>query len=423
VDEIDSLLRLDFPIEDFFEFIRTCYNKRASQPQYKRLTFALLGVATPYDLIRDKKRATPFNIGKAIELTGFQAHEIEPLTFGLEGKVTNPHGVLKEVLRWTGGQPFLTQKLCKFIQGLLSPIPAGSEAKEIETLVFSQIIENWDSDTKDSPVHLRTIRDRILKDKQRAVGLLRLYKTILLKGEEAADDSPEQMMLRLSGLVVKRDKALKVYNRIYESIFDRNWVDKALMNLCPYAEAMAAWLASKCQDKSLLLRGQALEEARVWAALRGESLSYQELQFLYASTEIAFEDEQKAKPRTVEAGNNEEKTRNRGLTMRPVLRSLRAVQRKALVVIGITSAVSVATYVWVKQTLPPTYRGDFRLLVEPVTNEGKTIQSEAPTRSPEQVPKCPLFKNERRALWKRWSLLIANFLCCKSESICFGRSY
>jgi capsular exopolysaccharide synthesis family protein len=386
VDEIDSLLRLDFPIEDFFEFIRTCYNKRASQPQYKRLTFALLGVATPYDLIRDKKRATPFNIGKAIELTGFQAHEIEPLTIGLEGKVTNPQAVLKEVLRWTGGQPFLTQKLCKFIQSLLSPIPAGSEAKEIETLVVSQIIENWDSDTKDSPVHLRTIRDRILKDKQRAVGLLRLYKAILLKGEEAADDSPEQMTLRLSGLVVKRDKALNVYNRIYESIFDRNWVDKALINLCPYADAMAAWLASKCQDKSLVLRGQALQEARAWAWEKGESISYQELQFLYASIEAAFEEEQKAKPRTPEARNNDERTEKRGLIMRPLRRSLRAVRQKALVVIGITSAVSVATSVWVKQTFPPTYQGDFRLLVEPVTNVGKTVQSKASTPSPEQVP-------------------------------------
>ncbi len=385
VDEIDSLLRLDFPIEDFFEFIRTCYNKRASQPEYRRLTFALLGVATPYDLIRDKKRTTPFNIGKAIVLTGFQVHEIEPLTWGLRGKVSNPRAALEEVLRWTGGQPFLTQKLCKFIQSLPSPIPAGDEAKEIETLVVSRIIENWDSDTHDSPIHLRTIRDRILKDKQRAVGLLRLYKTILLQGEDAADDSLEQMTLRLSGLVVKRDKTLRVYNRIYESIFDRNWVDKALANLCPYAEAMAAWFASKGQDKSLLLRGQALQEARAWAWEKGENISYQELQFLYASIETAFEEEQKTKSRT-EARSNDKRTEKRGLIMRPLMRSLRAVKRKALVVIGITSAVSVATCGWVIQTFPVTYRGNFQLLVEPVTNEARTVQPSAFLRSSEQVP-------------------------------------
>ncbi|HEY9666716.1 MAG TPA: AAA-like domain-containing protein, partial [Coleofasciculaceae cyanobacterium] len=69
VDEIDSVLSLKFEIDDFFAVIRECYNNRADQPEYQRLTFALLGVATPSDLIKDKRR-TPFNIGRAIELTG-----------------------------------------------------------------------------------------------------------------------------------------------------------------------------------------------------------------------------------------------------------------------------------------------------------------------------------------------------------------
>jgi hypothetical protein len=62
IDEIDSVLGLKEPLDDFFALIRACYNKRAQKPEYNRLTFALLGVATPSDLIRDKKR-TPFNIG------------------------------------------------------------------------------------------------------------------------------------------------------------------------------------------------------------------------------------------------------------------------------------------------------------------------------------------------------------------------
>ncbi|MGL4503432.1 MAG: AAA-like domain-containing protein, partial [Planktothrix sp.] len=71
IDEIDSVISLKFPIEDFFALIRSFYNKRADNPEYNRLTFALFGVATPADLIQDKNR-TPFNIGKAIHLTGFQ---------------------------------------------------------------------------------------------------------------------------------------------------------------------------------------------------------------------------------------------------------------------------------------------------------------------------------------------------------------
>jgi hypothetical protein len=104
-DEIDSVLKFDFK-DDFFALIRACYEQRTEQPEYNRLTFALLGVTTPSDLIEDKYR-TPFNIGHGIDLYGFQLNEVAPLAPGLEGKADNPQAVLQEILAWTGGQPFL----------------------------------------------------------------------------------------------------------------------------------------------------------------------------------------------------------------------------------------------------------------------------------------------------------------------------
>lgn len=278
VDEIDSVLRLKFKIDEFFAFIRACYNKRAILPEYKRLTFALLGVASPSDLIQDKNR-TPFNIGRAIPLSGFQLHEAQPLVQGLVGKVDNPQLVLKAVLDWTGGQPFLTQKLCKLVLTYSSSIPAYGEAEWVEQLIRSQVLENWEA--ADEPEHLKTIRDRLLRSGQRTLLLLRLYQQILQQGEVAADNSPEQMELRLSGLVVKQQGSLRVYNRIYVSIFDCSWVEKALADLRPYSKALVAWLDSKCKDESLLLRGQELQHAQVWAASR--SLSNVDHQFLAAS--------------------------------------------------------------------------------------------------------------------------------------------
>jgi adenylate cyclase len=88
-----SILSLNFPIDDFFALIRACYNKRVDCSEYHRLTFALLGVATPSDLIQDKSR-TPFNIGKAIALDGFKLEGAQPLAEGLAGKVSNPQTVL-----------------------------------------------------------------------------------------------------------------------------------------------------------------------------------------------------------------------------------------------------------------------------------------------------------------------------------------
>jgi len=215
IDEIDNVLGLKFPVNDFFALIRSCYNQRSINPEYRCLTFALFGVVTPSDLITDHQR-TPFNIGQTIQLEGFKEHEAQPLLQGLTEKVSNPQTLLKEVLAWTNGQPFLTQKLCKLIRNSSSPIPTNREAEWIENLVRTQVIENWES--QDEPEHLRTIRDRLLNSKQ-SVRLLELYRQILHQGEIVAVDSSEERELLLSGLVVKEQGTLRVQNLIYELIF------------------------------------------------------------------------------------------------------------------------------------------------------------------------------------------------------------
>ena len=215
IDEIDSLLGLDFSVNDFFALIRSCYNQRSINPEYRRLTFAFFGVATPNDLITDYQR-TPFNIGRAIELEGFKEHEAQALLQGLTAKVDNPQTVLKEVLAWTSGQPFLTQKLCQLIRTATSVIPPNQEDEWVAKLVQTKIIDNWES--QDEPEHLRTIRDRLFQSQQ-SERLLELYREVLHQGEVAATNSPEEKELVLSGLVVEKKGIVRVQNRIYRAIF------------------------------------------------------------------------------------------------------------------------------------------------------------------------------------------------------------
>ncbi|WP_416668991.1 AAA-like domain-containing protein [Egbenema bharatensis] len=304
-DEIDSTLSLPFDTDDFFGLLRACHD-------YQRLTFALLGVASPSDLIADRKR-TPFNMGRAIELTGFQPQEVQPLEAGLVDNVDAPQAVLQEVLAWTGGQPFLTQKLCQlvaqsgngergvqddgerlaqtespFLQKLVREMLTqhGAIADRIATIVESQMIENWIA--QDEPPHLRTIRDRLLSHEQRASRLLGLYQQILQQGSLPAADSSEAIELLLSGLVVKRQGRLQVFNRIYASVFNLEWVNKQLQKLRPYAVPLEGWIASGCQDDTYLLQGQALQDAQQW--VDGKSLSNEEYQFFVASQ--AFDKQQ-----------------------------------------------------------------------------------------------------------------------------------
>jgi hypothetical protein len=259
-------------------------------------------VATPSDLIADKNR-TPFNIGRAIQLTGFTLHEAQRLAHGLAQKVENAQEVLKEILAWTGGQPFLTQKLCKLVLSCgeeppQPPLVRGEqeetslsalrgEQEWVEQLVRSRIIENWES--QDEPEHLRTIRDRVLSNEQRAGFLLELYQQIWDAGEIAANPSEEEARLQLSGLVVKQAGKLRIYNRIYREVFNQGWIDQALGSLRPYSEAFRAWVASDYQDDSRLLRGKALQEAQSWA--RGKNLSYLDQQFLAACEKREIEEQ------------------------------------------------------------------------------------------------------------------------------------
>jgi AAA-like domain len=243
IDEIDSILSLrsQFNTDDFFAAIREFYNRRADNPKYNRISFALLGVSTPADLIQDKHR-TPFNIGRAIALAGFQIEEAQPLAQGLV-EIGNPQILIQAVLDWTGGQPFLTQKVCKLLlqelknltpnpsplaeRGVIETERGVIETEWVEDVVRERVIKNWE--TQDEPEHLRTIRDRILRSGEQRTGrLLGLCQQIIQQGEIDADDSSEQMELRLTGLVVKRDGKLRFYNRIYAEVFNQEWCDKIL---------------------------------------------------------------------------------------------------------------------------------------------------------------------------------------------------
>lgn len=282
LDEIDSILCLDFPVDDFFALIRFCYNQRAINPEYYRLTFALFGVATPSDLIQDKRR-TPFNIGKSIELGGLTLDQIQPLAEELElsGISTNKQLLFTEILYWTGGQPFLTQKLCQLLVN--NPQDVESINIWVENTVKSYIIDKWES--QDEPQHLRTISDRILSNEQMAGRLLGIYQQILMGIDVAADDSREQIELLLSGLIVNRERKLQVKNPIYSSVFNLEWVAKQIANLRPYGIKLKAWMASQQQDNFYLLKGKELQEALAWSYEK--QLSDQDYRFLTQSQELA----------------------------------------------------------------------------------------------------------------------------------------
>ena len=131
--------------------------------------------------------------------------ELQALGVGqIRGDLADPQAVLQAVLYWTGGQPFLTQRVLNLVvqEADLRLSPPDLVAQ----VVTSQLIDNWEA--QDVPPHLKTIRDRILRSDERLRGrLLGIYQQVLdaeppplssrKEGGIIADESYEQLQLRL----------------------------------------------------------------------------------------------------------------------------------------------------------------------------------------------------------------------------------
>jgi len=246
VDEIDSVRSLPFAADEFFAGIRECYNRRSSDPVFERLTFCLLGVATPSDLIHDT-RISPFNIGRRIDLHDFTAEEAMPLAAGLNR--TDSAAMITRILYWTNGHPYLTQRLCRAvaeesvvsgdkgqvpgvrrqdsvvgeipIPNTQNPIPI-SAASYVDALVDRLFLSRSARETDDN---LTFVRSRILRSDADVTALLDLYLQVY-RGKRVRDDDTNPLcgVLRLSGITSPDSGYLQTRNRLYAKVFDGAWV-------------------------------------------------------------------------------------------------------------------------------------------------------------------------------------------------------
>ncbi len=214
VDEIDSTLGLDFT-DDFFAAIRAMHNLRAIEPAFARLSFALIGVATPAELIQDPLH-TPFNIGVRVELNDFEPEQARPLVAAIGLPEDDVPRVLQRVLYWTGGQPFLTRKLC----GLLVGQPSADA--DIDRLARRSLLGEQ---AKGDP-HFQFIANYLMRaPKEQRGALFESCSALLAERPLACDDqSPVHNRIRLAGLAKRVDGRLVMRNALYREHFGREWV-------------------------------------------------------------------------------------------------------------------------------------------------------------------------------------------------------
>ncbi len=239
VDEIDFVRSLPFSTDEFFAGIRECHNRRASG-QDSGLTFCLLGVATPSELIRDV-RITPFNVGKRIELTDFTLAELEPYKYPLSEGGRDGAALLRRIHHWTGGHPYLTQKLASAVTADQTVRTPGGVDRLVEAMFFSLKARSEEPNLSD--VSRRVLESPIegVSPEEARARVLDLYRQVREKKVRDDDTDPVVSVLKLSGLTAVLEGYLVVRNRVYFKAFDKAWVESNL----PEAEALRQSRAAK----------------------------------------------------------------------------------------------------------------------------------------------------------------------------------
>ena len=228
-DEIDTVLSPDFRFstDAFFASLRSLYEEvRGSFSKKPRLTFCLIGVATPEELIKDPVRS-PFNLDNTrLQLDDFSARQAEVLLPGLVGLPGSSEDWLTAVLSWTDGHPYMTQRLC---QHLVDHPPAetgliGEHVKAAVTALFL-------SGHKDPNLSFAEAQFQHISDHHDRHSVVTLYRRIYV-GDRVIYEPQDrlQSLLLLSGMVKLRtsgdERRLIARNRIFREVFGAKWIQE-----------------------------------------------------------------------------------------------------------------------------------------------------------------------------------------------------
>ncbi|MEJ2514005.1 MAG: AAA-like domain-containing protein [Gammaproteobacteria bacterium] len=222
LDEIDSVEQLDYAAE-LFSAVRACHDARATEPEYERLSFAIFGTSLPGGAAARSAR-TVSEIGRRIELADFRFDEARPLAQGLGLAPGDAERVLYRIHYWTGGHPYLTQKLCEAAARSSGRIDADDA---VDRLVAARFFTR---NAVMSEASLSQVRDVLDRAGKLAPPALKLYRRIR-RGRKVRYDPASEIheLLKVCGLArVTSERRLVVRNRIYAEVFTTRWARDSL---------------------------------------------------------------------------------------------------------------------------------------------------------------------------------------------------
>ncbi|MBK8253545.1 MAG: AAA-like domain-containing protein [Polyangiaceae bacterium] len=283
LDEIEMVRLSPIDVDDFLLILRSFHEERGQSAALGRLSFCLIGVTTPNDLIKNKS-VTPFNVSKAIRVGDFTRAEIDALAPGLAGITGDTSKILDHVYSWTDGHPYMTMRAC-FEVARRAPIERDREASVVDDVVTSLFLERPLEDANINYAARRFEDAKFDRDGARLADKVQLYRRVLSHQDPPAhNESAVQMELRICGMVKDveispQNRVLRPRNRIYETALNLDWL-RSKGDRRHLSDAVWRWLDSGKNDAALL-RGVVLEKALAWA--KTNILSEDEQAFVDAS--------------------------------------------------------------------------------------------------------------------------------------------
>jgi len=222
VDEIQCIAGLQFA-DQLLASIRAAHNARATDPEFGRLTFVLLGECDPLNLIAEPE-LSPFNVTQSVSLGDFSRADLDLFATELGLSPQNATLALDRIYYWTGGQPYLSQKLARAIarEQMDADISDSVDRLATQQLAGRAALHN--------EPHMSHIHREVVGDTKRNEALLNLYGRIS-KGIEVAADlgSPlHRRLIAIGLLAIDAEGLLEIRNRLYAAVFTTRWANENL---------------------------------------------------------------------------------------------------------------------------------------------------------------------------------------------------
>lgn len=201
--------------DTFFMTLRNLYNQRDDYEG--TLVVALAGAVDPDALVTDPD-ISPFNVGQEVSLDDFTIAETRTLTDHLSelGRPVDK-AVHQAIYDWTGGHPYLTQRLCQMLeQAVLLGDLTTLTADVVTTLVEQSLLEPVSPLERDKNLkHVSKMSEHLSAPATQLWSRLRGGKPV---SRREADDATF-LELYLTGAVKSRVDQLVIRNQIYQHTF------------------------------------------------------------------------------------------------------------------------------------------------------------------------------------------------------------